>query len=324
MRSILTFLTLFLLLIGGSSGKDKTIKLGVSDWPGWVAWYIAQGKGFFKEEGLDVKLVWFNTYSDSLAAFATGQIDANSQTLSDTLPMVDKGVKVKVILVNDNSAGNDAVVGGMGIDGVRALKGKKIAAEVGSISHFFLLYTLEVNGLSERDVTIINMTTQDAGVALMERKVDAAALWEPWVSRVAESGRGRVLFSSKEAPGLIPDLLVVREQSLKDKEGEYIKLVRAWFKVTNFIQKNPGESSEIIGKVLGIKKAEVLKMLGGIKFFGQKENLVSLGKENRKDPLSLYVSGERVNKYLIRFKFIKKEVDLDSIIYDKVVKNAAK
>jgi len=86
------------------------IKVGVSDWPGWVAWYVAEQKGMFKKHGADVKLVWFANYTDSISALSSGQLDANSQTWSDTLGPLAKGIPIKAVLVNDNSAGNDALI----------------------------------------------------------------------------------------------------------------------------------------------------------------------------------------------------------------------
>ena len=88
------------------------VKVGVSDWTGWVAWYVAEQKGFFKKYGADVKLVWFANYTDSISALSTGQLDANSQTWSDTLGPLSKGIGLKVVLVNDNSDGNDALMVG--------------------------------------------------------------------------------------------------------------------------------------------------------------------------------------------------------------------
>src|SRR5579883_760625 len=89
-----------------------TINVGVSDWTGWVAWYVAQDQGYFSKYGADVHLVWFANYSDSISALSTGQLDANSQTWSDTLGPLAKGLPLKVVLVNDNSAGNDALLVG--------------------------------------------------------------------------------------------------------------------------------------------------------------------------------------------------------------------
>ena len=97
-------------LILASGAARAEIKVGFSDWPGWVAWVIAEQQGFFKKHGANVKLVWFPNYSDSISALSSGQLDANCQTWSDTMAPLAKGIPLKVVLVNDNSAGNDAVM----------------------------------------------------------------------------------------------------------------------------------------------------------------------------------------------------------------------
>ncbi len=318
------FLLIFFSFITAIFSFAKPIKVGVSDWPGWVAWYIAKEKGFFKNEGVDVDLVWFSTYSDSISALAAGQVDANSQTLSDTIPLASRGIKVKVILVNDNSNGNDAIVAKKNISSIKDLKGRKIAVEIGAIDHFFLLYVLEQHGFKEGDVNVVNMTTQDAAIALMEGKVDAVAIWEPWISKVVEGGYGHILVSSRNTPGLIPDLLVVREDSLNKNYDEYVKLAKAWFKTVDFIKKNPAEASTVISKVLNIEKADVLKMLKGIKFFGSQENILALTQMNRNHLLSLYRAGDLINDYLLKFGFIRKRVNLNNLIYERVIQDASK
>ncbi|HET6787205.1 MAG TPA: ABC transporter substrate-binding protein, partial [Aquabacterium sp.] len=184
------------------------VKVGVSDWPGWVAWYVAEQKGFFKKHGADVKLVWFANYTDSISALSAGQLDANSQTWSDTMGPLAKGIPVKTILVNDNSAGNDALVVGAKIKSFADLKGKTVALEEFSVSHFILVNALAKNGLKVSDVKIVNLSAGDAAAAFMSGRVDAAVVWNPWIHQIETSGKGKALFTSKDLPGLIPDLLV--------------------------------------------------------------------------------------------------------------------
>ena len=82
---------------------------------------------------------WFPVYSDSLQALATGQVDANSQTLSDTLPPASKGVKLKAVLVNDNSDGGDTIVSKTEFGSIKDLKGKTVATELGTVDHLLFL-----------------------------------------------------------------------------------------------------------------------------------------------------------------------------------------
>src|SRR5262249_34879731 len=73
---------------GASGGK---IVLGFSAWPGWFPWQVAADEGLFAKNGVNVELKYFDSYTDSLNALATGSIDANSQTLNDTLASVVGG-----------------------------------------------------------------------------------------------------------------------------------------------------------------------------------------------------------------------------------------
>ena len=67
------------------AGASGPLTIGYSDWPGWTAWAIADKQGFFQKHNVNVKLVWFPNYTDSLNAFAANQVDANCQTWSDTM-----------------------------------------------------------------------------------------------------------------------------------------------------------------------------------------------------------------------------------------------
>jgi NitT/TauT family transport system substrate-binding protein len=176
------------------------VKIGVSDWPGWVAWYIAEQKGYFKKHGADVKLVWFANYTDSISALSAGQVDANSQTWSDTMAPLAMGVPLKVILVNDNSAGNDALMVSPKIKSFKDLKGKRIALEEFSISHFLLTMALNKNGMSLKDVKVINLSAGDAAAAFLAGRVDAAVVWNPVGQHHPDQRQGQALVHFRGCP----------------------------------------------------------------------------------------------------------------------------
>ena len=250
------------------------VKVGVSDWTGWVAWYVAQDQGYFRKYGAAVKLVWFANYSDSIAALSTGQLDANSQTWSDTLGPLAKGVPLKAVLVNDNSAGNDALMVGPKIQGFPDLRGHTIALEQYSVSHFVLYTALARNGLTPKDVKVVNLAAGDAAAAFMSGRVDAAVVWNPWISQIEKSGRGRALFTSTQMPGLIPDLLVAQAPALQNptKRKDLTAMIRAWFDTEAFIRANPDRAVAIMAKVVGMDREQYRVFLPGTKFFDAAAN----------------------------------------------------
>ncbi|MFN4266900.1 MAG: ABC transporter substrate-binding protein [Aquabacterium sp.] len=298
------------------------VKVGVSDWPGWVAWYVAEQKGFFKKHGADVKLVWFANYTDSISALSAGQLDANSQTWSDTMGPLAKGIPIKTILVNDNSAGNDALVAGPKIKRFADLKGKTIALEEFSVSHFVLVNALAKNGMKVSDVKIVNLAAGDAAAAFMSGRVDAAVVWNPWIHQIESSGKGKALFTSKDLPGLIPDLLVAQEKAIKTKRKDLVGMIKAWFDTVAFIQSKPDEAAAIMSKIVSLKPEEYKVFLPGTRFFDAKLNQEAMGPATQ--PLSLLGVAPTVVRFLTDNKLIEGTPDVSKGIDASLLADALK
>jgi NitT/TauT family transport system substrate-binding protein len=312
-----------LLVLLWLSSAQAEVKVGVSDWTGWVAWYVAQDQGYFRKYGADVKLVWFANYSDSIAALSTGQLDANSQTWSDTLGPLAKGLPLKVVLVNDNSAGNDAVMVGPKIRTFADMRGHTVALEQYSISHFVLCTALARNGLTPKDVNVVNLSAGDAAAAFMSGRVDAAVVWNPWISQIEKSGRGRALFTSKEMPGLIPDLLVAQRQAVQNKRKDLIAMIRAWFDTEAFIRTQPEHAIAIMSKVVSLPPEQYRVFLPGTHFFDAAANEEAF---DPKSPKGLIHAAPAIAAFLVSNKLIDGHPDaapaLDRSLLDAALASA--
>ena len=287
--------------LGHALPAAAEVKVGVSDWPGWVAWYVAEQKGFFKKHGADVKLVWFANYTDSISALSSGQLDANSQTWSDTLGPLAKGLPLKAILVNDNSAGNDALLVSPKIKSFAELKGKSVALEQYSISHFVLATALAKNGMKPSDVKITNLSAGDAAAAFMAGRVDAAVVWNPWIDQITKSGKGRALFTSKDMPGLVPDLLVAQEKAIATKRKDLVGMIKAWMDTEKFIREQPAEAARIMSKVVSLKPEEYQVFMPGTRFFDAAANQAALAGSG---PDSLAAVAPSIAGFLLQHKLI--------------------
>jgi NitT/TauT family transport system substrate-binding protein len=286
---------LALCVAGASLPAHAEVKVGLSDWPGWVAWYVADQQGYFKKYGAKVKLVWFGNYTDSVAALSSGQLDANAQTWSDTMAPLAKKVDLKAVLVNDNSAGNDALMVSPKIKSFADLKGRTVALEQYSISHFVLATALAKNGMSVADVKVVNLSAGDAAAAFVAGRVDAAVVWNPWVDKIASSGKGRALFTSRDMPGLVPDLLVAQGKALRDpvKRRDLVGMIRAWFDTEAFLKAHPDEAVKVMAKVVGI--------LPGTRFFDSADNLAAFDPAK---PQSLVAAGPVIYQFLSQNKLV--------------------
>lgn len=253
-------------IIGGTGAADKPIlRIGYSDWPGWVAWEIGIQKGWFKEAGVDARFFWYD-YVSSMDAFAAGKLEAVCMTNIDALVTGASGKHGKAIVINDYSNGSDMIVARAGIENVKDLKGKTVALEVGLLEQLLLRKALEKNGMTESDVTVINLPTDKLPLALKIKKADAIVAWQPSSGEALTASPGsKAIFTSADAPGLIYDALFVSDQSLKSHPEEWKKVAQVWFRIVNFIKDpaNRGEVLKIMGKRVGVSPQEYEPMLKG-------------------------------------------------------------
>ena len=301
----------------------EPLKIGYSDWPGWTAWEIAKEKGLFKKAGVDVKLVWFGVYTDSLNALNTGKLDANCQTWSDTIPPLAEGIKLKVVLANDNSAGNDGFVAKKEFKTIKSLKGKTVATELGTVDHFLMLQALAKNGMTEKDIVYKNMTVPDAAAAFRQGKLDAAVIWQPSLNDVVKEGKSNVLFTSKDTPGLIPDLLVFQEKVAAARAADIQKVVDVWFEVVDFIKNHEDEAVKIMAKVVEQKPEDYKTFLPGTKLFDLKANLKAFEK-SEKDVHTLSGSGKEISEFLVQTGLMKTVPNYEAALDPTFVKAAKK
>ncbi|SDA25938.1 NitT/TauT family transport system substrate-binding protein [Ruminococcus sp. YE71] len=304
----------------GSSDKDsKAFKLGVSPMSGWYAWYGVEGTGIFEKNGVDVDIEFFPVYSDSLTAFNSGQLDGICIAASDAVAPYNEGIEFKIVLVNDNSAGADAlVVHDDSITSVKDLKGKSVATELGTLEHMYLLKLLDDNGMTIDDINFVNMTINDAGPAFIAGSVDAAVLWEPTLSMAVEGG-GKVLCSTETEPGLIPDTLAVRSEVLSSSSDDVQKIVDSWFEGVEKLNARDPEFMQAIYDGAEISKDEYEVMLDGVTIFDKPMNEKTFEQGN--DYVSLPFTINKSAKFLYDVGMIDKlPEELGSILEDKYIK----
>ena len=164
--------------LAASSLFAAPLKVAYSDWPGWTALAIAEQKGWYKDAGVEVELLWFE-YGPSMEAFTAGKVDAVTVTNGDGLVTGAGGAKNVAIMLTDYSNGNDMIVAKPGVVSLKDLKGKKVGIEVGFVEHLLLLNGLKKAGLTESDVELVPTPTNQTPQVLASGQVDAIGAWQP-------------------------------------------------------------------------------------------------------------------------------------------------
>lgn len=230
----------------------EPLKIGYSDWPGWIAWEIGIKKGWFEDAGVEVDFQWMD-YVASMDAYVGGQLDAVCMTNGDALVTGATGKPSVGIIVNDYSNGNDMLVAAPGINSIESLKGKKIGVEEGFVAHLLALKALESVGLTSDDVTWVNVPTNETPQVLASGAVDAIAAWQPNSGQALKTVSGSTpLFTSANAPGIIYDLLYVSSESLEKRRADWQKVAKVWYQIVEYL-----DEEDNLDEALGILAARV-------------------------------------------------------------------
>lgn len=301
-----------------TSTATAPIQMGYSAWPGWFPWEVAQQQKIFEANNVQVELKWFDGYLDSINALKAGQLDANCQTLDETVGSAATGSDQVVVLVNDNSTGNDKVIVREGINTITDLRGKKVAAEEGTVDHYLLLLGLKKAGMTQADIDFQPLETGAAAAAFAAGRVDAAAVYAPFTTKALERPGSKELFSSKEFPGAIPDHLVVSRQIINERPQDVQALVNTWFDTLDFIKANREKSYEIMAQKAGVTLDEYKQYDAGTTIFTIEQNLQAFAPGN--DMSSLPYAAQQISNFLLEADLIQKAPDLSKLFDDRFVK----
>lgn len=257
-----------------SAAELKPYKVGYNAWIGSIAFFVAKEKGFFKEEGLDLQTKIFSAPGDGLTPLVAGDLDLVLSTADSVLTVADKAPgRLKIIYLTDTSAGADAILAKKEILDVKALKGKRVAATLGQCNQLLLDKALERAGMSAKDVQIVNMNPDDAGAAFAAGKLDAAVTWEPWITKISGEQKGHVIFSSKDTPNLILDVVAISAKTASTKAAETRAFLKALERGNVFVEQHTEEAVALAGKALEQKPDEVKAMLPKVQLYGRAKNV---------------------------------------------------
>lgn len=302
------------LLFSAVSQAAEPLKIGYSDWPGWVAWQVAIDKGWFKEAGVDVKFEWFD-YVASMDAFAAGKVDGVTVTNGDALVTGSGGAKNVMILLTDYSNGNDMIVGKPGVKSLKDLKGKKVGLETGFVEHLLLLKGLEKAGMKESDVTLVNTKTNETPQALASGDLSAIGAWQPNSGEAMKRLPGsKPIYTSADEPGLIYDVLTVSPSSLAAHKAEWQKVVKVWGKVVAYINdpKTQPDAIKIMSARVGLKPEAYKPLLKGTKLLSLEEGKKIFVKADGFK--SLYGSSKISDDFNVKYGVYKEPQDLSKAI----------
>ncbi|HDY99464.1 MAG TPA: nitrate ABC transporter substrate-binding protein [Pseudomonas sabulinigri] len=282
-----------------------SMTIGTVVWAGYGPFYVADKLDLYDQFGLDVELQFFNDPALLPSAMAGGAVDGAMLTYDQVVGAVAKGLKHRVVMPIDFSNGGDAIVADKSIASVADFKGKQVGYNPLSPSDFLLAYALQVNGMTEKDIKGVNMTPEGIPSAMASGSLPVGVTYEPNVSQILGMAGGdkfHVVYSSKDAPGLITDVLAFDEKMIAAEPEAITAMIKGYQAGLEYMQAHPQESSEIIGKVLGVSGAEAIEQMEGV----YNIPLDEMGKNfiESEETTSFYGSGAVIADLLVKNKQI--------------------
>jgi len=240
----------------------EPIRIALNQWPGYAHAFIAQEKGFFEKNGVDVELVFSLEYSASQQQYINDEVDGVFEVLPDTMFRNTEGFPSKVVYIMDYSETGDVIVGTG--DSISDLKGKTIGVEgINTFSHIFALKTIESFGLSEADVFFESVLAQDVVKELEAGNISAGHTWEPGKSEAVGKGY-KILANAGDFPYLVTDVIVFNQKIIDERPDDIKKIIKAMFDAQEFQKSNPEEAIRIMAEAEQMDEASMAAGLDAI------------------------------------------------------------
>lgn len=262
--------------------ESPPLRILYEPWPGYLPLIIAQEKGFFAQQQVKVAPIFTKDVGAKLAEFMANKYDGATLALGSALTSTAVNPDIRIILTTDVSAGADAIIAQPQIKTVANLKNQLIGVRLGGFGELFVAKMLDMNDISLEDTKITNVSGEQTLPLLQSGKIQAGHTWEPHVTQAIQSGFN-VLFTSKETPGLIPDVIVFHDSVLQKRPNDIRAFVRAWFQAVDYWENNPQEGNILIAQFLKIKPDKI--SLAGVKLLNLRDNKNAFSPANSTESL---------------------------------------
>jgi len=246
--------------------RSLPITIGYQETPDWL-FFAARELKLFEKAGLAPTYVKFSGGPPMIGAAQNGSIDLASVGSVAFVIGLSQGLDWVMIGINPEGAYSQGLVARKdgGIKTPADLKGKRIGLFNETTAQFGLMMILRQHGIHPDQVTLLNMSPEEQLLALENKKIDAAMVWEPWMHRMVHGANGRIIETEGNL-GIYTNVdgYSVRRQWLRDHRETAMRFLRALVMANNVVQKNPAIAVHLWAREMGIKEAWAEAIYGDV------------------------------------------------------------
>ena len=242
--------------LAGCAHKEP-LRIGLNLWPGYEFIFLAEHLGYFKDEGVDVKLIDFSSLGDARRAFERGQIDGLGTTVVEVMLANEASADpLKIVNVVDYSDGADVIIARPGFANIASLKGRKVGVELGSICVYVLARALEQAGMTLADVVVVSKDQASMEADLRAGELDAIVTYPPTSIDALKDPTFTPVFSTKKTPREVVDVIAFGDKTITQRPKDVAAVLRAHKRAQDYYVTHKAEALQIMGKREGVSPEE--------------------------------------------------------------------
>jgi len=299
-----------------SHPEQQVLRVGANLWPGYEPLFLARDLGYYQET--PVQLLEYLSATQVSRALRNGVIEVAALSLDEVLNLREYDLPLQVILVSDVSHGGDAIIARPTFPDLVALKGHRIGVENTALGAYVLSRALQLNGLGREEITVIPAEVNEHESLFQSGEVDAVVTFEPIRGRLLALG-GQQVFNSRQIPGEIVDVLVVKAEVAQSHPNELRALLQGWFRALDYLHANPEAASTRMAPRLGVLPNQVPALLEGLLLPNRSQNLALIGGETP----TLRDTAQRLNRMMYETGLLRRTVDLEHFLAPQFLQQIA-
>ena len=318
--SIVSNPTLLLYAQSNNNGNQEPIKIMLTLWPPNFLAYIAQEKGIFEKNGVNVQLLFDKDYFNAVERYDNDDADGITLVFSDAMIQDSNGINTKVVYNIDSSQSGDAIISKL--KNLTDLKGKKIGVEgINTFSHLFVLKALEKVGLGEGDVQFVDVAGANTSAALDSWKIDAGHTYSPFLEEAMAKGY-HTLITAKENPGIIVSILAFHAGIVDQRPLDIKNVLKSLIESLDYYNDNKEQALQLMSSASSLSKDEIIHGFDSTKLMTLRDNLVSMTNSTG-NMSSMYTLGKYASNFFTQKGVISDYANIDEIIDPQFVKAIA-
>lgn len=295
--------------------KGNTIHYLLGDWPPDSLIFLAQEKGYFKENNVSVELIPAVGYGTVFEMKANPEVDyAWCYTLYEALieKLTNSEPDLQILYVQDYSFGADAVMANKnsGIKTIADLKGKTVGVETGTVGEFFIGILLQREGLSLDDLNIVDVASEDVPAALASGEIEAAVAYQPAVATAVSQG-AIIIADTTQERGVIADVCAARGEDINANKEDYKNYVKSIMQAVDFYNKNQDEAIEIMKKAFDMDPQELKEIFETLEIPDLRANKTAFNRSSGFN--SLFSTAKQAEQFLLDQGVIEESASFEDI-----------